>query len=100
MQENTEGYLIDHRDWTQDWAAQKALQKGMILQQFDWQVIAFVRNFYQEYQVMPLTRRLLKFIREHLNADFDSIALQERYTDKPLRLIALLAGLPKPVQCI
>lgn len=47
MQENTEGYLIDHRDWTQDWAAQKALQKGMILQQFDWQVIAFVRNFYQ-----------------------------------------------------
>ncbi len=100
MQENEEGYLLNHQTWAKQWAEQKALEKNLVLQEFDWQVIIFARNFYQQYQVMPLTRRIIKFIRENLDQNFDSIKLQECYSDKPLRIIALLAGLPKPIQCI
>ena len=71
-----------------------------MMETFDQQVIAFAQAFYQEHGVMPLTRRIVKFIQEHLDPSFDSIKLQERYTDKPLRVIAKRAGLPKPVQCI
>lgn len=95
-----EGYLIDYKAWSRDWALQKASEQGLILQSFDWQLIEFARDFYQEYQVMPLTRRIIKFVRENLNAQFDSIELQERYSEKPLRIIALISGLPKPVQCL
>ena len=94
------GYLLDCQEWTQAWAIQNAATYHLILDKFDWQLLDFARAFYQEHQVMPLTRRLIKFIREQHQADFDSIALQQRYTDKPLRVIALLAGLPKPIQCI
>lgn len=67
---------------------------------FDQQVIAFTKDFYQEHGVIPLSRRIIKFIQEKLDPEFDSIQFQERYTDKPLRVIAERAGLPRPVQCI
>lgn len=100
MQENAEGYLLNYQAWTRDFAIQKACEIGINLQEFDWRVVAFARDFYIEFEVMPLTRRIMKFIRENLDSEFDSIKLQERYTDKPLRVIALIAGLPKPIQCI
>ncbi|MCX7123537.1 MAG: TusE/DsrC/DsvC family sulfur relay protein [Gammaproteobacteria bacterium] len=100
MQETETSYLIHFEEWTEAWALQKAITQNLTLDPFDWQLIHFARRFYQEHHLMPLTRRLIKFIRENLNPDFDSIALQQRYTDKPLRVIALIAGLPKPIQCI
>ncbi len=100
MRETEAGYLIDFREWTENWALQKALAQGLVLQDFDWQVIQFARAFYVEHQIMPLTRRLIKFIRENLAPEFDSILLQQYYTEKPLRVIALVSGLPRPIQCI
>lgn len=96
----SEEYLDNYQAWTENWAIQKATAKHLVLAKFDWQVIYFARSFYQEHQIMPLTRRMIKFIRADLDPEFDSVKLQERYSDKPLRVIALLAGLPKPIQCI
>ncbi len=100
MQETDAGYLLDFQEWTAAWALQKAASQHRELADFDWQVIQFARDFYAEHQIMPLTRRLIKFIRAQLQPDFDSLLLQAYYTDKPLRVIALLAGLPRPIQCI
>ncbi len=100
MLETAAGYLIDPQAWTRDWALQKAARQDRILEDFDWQLIQFVRDFYEEHQVMPLTRRVIKFIRESIQINFDSVQLQQRYTDKPLRVIALIAGLPRPIQCV
>ena len=96
----SEEYLQDYQKWTQEWAIQKASEKHLKIEEFDLQVITFARDFYQEFEVMPLTRRIIKFIRENLDPEFDSIKLHERYSEKPLRMIALISGLPKPIQCI
>ncbi len=82
------------------WALEQAEIIGLSLTEFDWQVLEFCQVFYVEHGVMPLTRRVIKFIKENLEPDFDSLKLQIRYTEKPLTVIAKLAGLPKPVQCI
>ncbi len=97
--ETPEGYLLHWEDWTEAWTRQKAQAQGLVLEPLDWQLFAFAREFYQVHQVMPLTRRLIKFVRE-TQPNFDSLALQQRYGDKPLRVIAQCAGLPKPIQCI
>lgn len=95
-----EGYLLNHQDWSPEWAESKAAEHQQTLEAFDWQVLAFVQSFYKAHGIMPLTRRMIGFIRETLDPNMDSLSLQARYSDKPLRRIALLAGLPKPIQCL
>ena len=92
--------ILSDNTWSREWAIQKAAEQQMQLQDFDWQVINFARSFYQEYAIMPLTRRIIRFIRENLDSNFDSIQLQARYTNQPLRVIALISGFPRPIQCI
>jgi tRNA 2-thiouridine synthesizing protein E len=100
MRETEAGYLVDWQDWSPSWASEKASILSRPLSDFDWQLIAFTREFYTTHHIMPLTRRLIQFIRDHYQKDFDSLALQAYYTDKPLRIIALISGLPRPIQCI
>lgn len=97
---DNEGYLVDFREWYRDFALQVADPLGLVLVDFDWKVIDFVRGFYEAHQLMPLTRLIVKYIKNELDPAFDSVKLQARYTDKPLRVIAKLAGLPRPIQCI
>lgn len=97
---NEEGYLLDAAAWTSDFAIEVAARDfDKSLSQFDWSVIAFVRDFYQEYHMMPLTRRIVSYVRTQI-AHFDSLELQKHYTHQPLWVLAKLSGLPKPVQCI
>ncbi len=97
---NTEGYLLDAAMWTSDFAEQVAARDlGQILSEFDWMMIAFVRDFYDRYRTMPLTRRLVSYAQTRVPS-FDSVQLQKHYTTKPLWVLAKLSGLPKPVQCI
>jgi tRNA 2-thiouridine synthesizing protein E len=96
---NAEGYLLDELAWTPQFAEQVALVLQKTLTEFDWKVIAFVREFYAEHRLMPLTRVIVQQIKA-LDPHFNSIHLQAHYTDKPLWVLAKLAGLPKPVQCI
>ena len=91
---------LNDQDWTREYAIAEAGAVQIILEPFDWAVIEFVRAFYQEHEIMPLTRRIIKFIRENLKSDFDSIAFQVRYSAQPLFVIARISGLPRPMQCI
>jgi tRNA 2-thiouridine synthesizing protein E len=97
---NQEGYLLDFLSWKPSFAEQVAEALTMTLDEFDWEVIEFVRGYYEAHQLMPLTRVLVQYIKEDLDQGFDSIKFQERYTAKPLWVLAQLSGLPKPAQCI
>jgi TusE/DsrC/DsvC family sulfur relay protein len=97
---NEEGYLLDAASWTSDFAEQVAASDlGRGLADFDWAMITFVREFYRAHHMMPLTRRIVSYAGSRVS-DFDSVELQRHYTNKPLWVIAKIAGLPKPVQCI
>lgn len=97
---NHEGYLLDFLAWQPNFAEQVAGELGHHLDAFDWQVIKFVRGFFETHHMMPLTRAIVQYIKQALDPEFDSIKLQQRYTTKPLWLLAKLAGAPKPAQCI
>ena len=97
---NEEGYLLDATMWTSGFAEQVAVRDfDKILSEFDWAIVAFVRDFYEQHHMMPLTRRIVSYARSKIAA-FDSVQLQEHYTSQPLWVLAKIAGLPKPLQCI
>jgi len=63
------GYLLNIADWNEDVAKHIALLEGVELTEAHWEVIYFVRDFYQEYNTSPAIRMLVKAISEKLGAD-------------------------------
>lgn len=95
------GYLLDHRQWNEDIARAIALQEGIELTPAHWEVIEFVRAFYQEYNTSPAIRMLVKAMAEKLGADKgNSRYLQRLFPEGPAKQATKLAGLPKPAKCL
>ena len=59
-----EGYLIDPAQWNERGAVILAQQEGISLTEVHWDVIRFMRDYYQEHQVIPDVRFVTKYLTE------------------------------------
>lgn len=59
---DNEGYLIDPADWTEDIAVELARQENIALTPEHWEAVRFMRRFFEEHQVAPDAR----FVMRHL----------------------------------
>ena len=57
-----EGYLLNLGDWNDQLATEMAKVDGSDLEEDHWEVINFLRDYYEEYQVAPAVRVLTKAI--------------------------------------
>ena len=53
-----EGYLLNLADWTPEAAAHLAEEEKVPLTDNHWEVINFLRDYYNEYQIAPAVRVL------------------------------------------
>lgn len=96
-----EGFLIDLNDWSQPVAEALADAEGLTLQAEHWEVLRVLREFYQEFQLSPATRPLIKYTALKLGPEKgNSMHLNRLFKGTPAKLAAKLAGLPKPSNCI
>lgn len=58
-----EGYLLDPADWTESLAERLAAQVGLTLSLEHWQVIHFVRKWYEEHGLAPSGRDVTAFMK-------------------------------------
>ena len=66
-----------------------------------WEVINFLREYYEEYQIAPAVRVLTKAIGKKLGADKgNSKYLYELFPYGPAKQACKYAGLPKPTGCV
>ncbi len=61
-----EGYLLDPESWDEAVAHRFADDEGVDLTDEHWQVLRFMRGYYQEHQVIPDARFVMKFLAERL----------------------------------
>jgi tRNA 2-thiouridine synthesizing protein E len=95
-----EGFLRDLSDWNPEVAEVLAKNEEITLSGSHWQIINLVRDYYQQYQISPVTRVLVKITREKLGEDKgNSIYLMKLFSGKPAKLVSKIAGLPKPANC-
>jgi tRNA 2-thiouridine synthesizing protein E len=95
-----EGFLRDLSDWNPDVAEVLAKNEEITLSGGHWQIIDLVRDYYQQYQISPVTRVLVKITRKKLGEDKgNSIHLMQLFSGKPAKLVSKIAGLPKPANC-
>lgn len=98
---NTEGYLVNADQWTQEWAEQIAAQEKIQLTSEHWVIIKSLRAFYQEYELVPSMRVWMKLIRQDLSEEQAStLYIAQLFSSHPLKMAARISGLPKPKQCL
>lgn len=98
---DVEGYLRDIADWHPEVATVMAKQDGLELTANHWQVIEFLREYYEEYAFAPAVRVLTRAIGKKLGPDKgNSRYLYQLFPNGPAKQACRYAGLPKPTGCI
>ena len=101
VETDEEGYLVNLADWNEEVAKILASQDGLDLTDNHWEVITFLREYYDEYQIAPAVRVLTKAIGKKLGPEKgNSKYLYELFPYGPAKQACRFAGLPKPTGCV
>ena len=96
-----EGYITEIGLWNKDLALLIAQDENIEMGDDHWEVVNFLRDYYEEYQIAPAVRVLTKAIKKSLGPDKgNSKYLYELFPYGPAKQACKIAGLPKPTGCI
>jgi len=96
-----EGYLTNLNDWNQDIAVYLAKEEKVDMTENHWDVVNFLREYYDEYQIAPAVRVLTKAVAKKLGPEKgNNKYLYELCPYGPAKQACKIAGLPKPTGCI
>lgn len=96
-----EGYLMDWQEWTEAIAAVMAKEDGLDLSPEHWDVIKFLRSYFEKYQIAPMIKILTKELAKTYGKEKGNTKyLYELYPAGPAKQACRYAGLPKPTGCV
>lgn len=90
-----DGFIQDPSKWTEELAAAIAKTEDVEeLTEDHWKVINYLRDYYQQYGIAPMIRKLCK------ETGFQLKYIYELYPSGPAKGACKIAGLPKPTGCV
>ncbi len=96
-----DGYLTNLGQWSEGVAKALADEDNMELSDPHWEVIKFLREYYEQYQIAPMIKILVKEIKKKMGADKGNTKyLYQLFPDGPAKQACRYAGLPKPTGCV
>ena len=90
-----DGFLADPAVWNKEIAV--ALSKTEEVDEMTdehWQVVNYLRDYYQEFGIAPMIRKLCK------QTKFSLKQIYEMFPTGPAKGACKIAGLPKPTGCV
>ncbi|PWB46442.1 MAG: sulfur relay protein DsrC [Nitrosomonadales bacterium] len=60
IETDSEGYIRNLDEWSEDYAIALAKQEGLQLTDEHWEVIRYLRDYYQEHSVQAQVRAMIK----------------------------------------
>ncbi|MCP5277630.1 MAG: TusE/DsrC/DsvC family sulfur relay protein [Thiobacillus sp.] len=60
-----EGYILNMDEWSENYAVALAAQEGLTLTDEHWEVIRFIREYYEEHGVQSPVRDMVKHFRQY-----------------------------------
>ena len=96
-----EGYITNLADWNKELAELIAESENIDMTDEHWEVVNFLRDYYEEYQIAPAVRVLIKAIKKTMGKDKgNNKYLYELFPYGPAKQACKIAGLPKPTGCV
>ena len=90
-----DGFLENPEIWNEDVAKDFSTAEGVAeLTEEHWKVINYLRNYYLQFGIAPMIRKLCKETGFKLNK------IYELFPSGPAKGACKLAGLPKPTGCV
>ena len=96
------GNLVERDAWNENLADYLAQTQGIELTDDHWEIINFIRGFYNEYAIAPMVKLLVKHLRQSGMdpAKCTKAYLYELFPGGPARQGSLIGGLAEPPGCI
>lgn len=94
------GFMKDWQKWNKDVAEALAKGEGIALSKEHWEIIKFLRGYYEKYQIAPMIRILVKETQKNLGPDKDLKYIYKLFPSGPAKQACKIAGLPKPTGCV
>ena len=90
-----DGFLQEPERWNEDVATDFAKTEGIdALTEEHWKVIKYIRDYYLQFGIAPMVRKLCKETGHKLNEVY------QLFPSGPAKGACKLAGLPKPTGCV
>ncbi|MTI12342.1 TusE/DsrC/DsvC family sulfur relay protein [Sansalvadorimonas verongulae] len=97
---DNDGYLVNLSDWNTDTAHALAQDENISLDEAHWEIINLIRQFYQQYELAPSQRPMVRYVKENLGAEKgNSMYLMKLFPGSPAKIVSRIAGLPRPTNC-
>ncbi len=96
-----DGYLMDWNVWSENVATAFAEKDGITLTDEHWEIINFLRAYFEEYQIAPAIRVLVKEISSKFGPEKGNLKyVYKLFPAGPAKQACKFAGLPKPTGCV
>lgn len=90
-----DGFLVDPDVWSEDLVQAFAkLEDVSELTEDHWKVINYLRDYYKQFGIAPMIRKLCK------DTGFSLKQIYDLFPSGPAKGACKLAGLPKPTGCV
>ncbi len=89
-----DGFLEDAAQWDEEGAEALAKTEEVELTPEHWEVINYLRNYYAEFGVAPMVRKMLK------DTGKSNAEIYELFPSGPGKGACKIAGLLKPTGCV
>lgn len=90
-----DGFIQDPAAWDEAVAAALAKTEGVDeMNEKHWKLVHYLRNYYLQFQMAPMIRKLCK------ESGFKLNEIYELFPSGPAKGACKVAGLPKPTGCV
>ena len=90
-----DGFIQDPACWNETVAVAIARAEDVeVLGEDHWKVIKYLRDYYQQFGIAPMIRKLCK------ETGYDLKTIYELFPSGPAKGACKIAGLPKPTGCV
>jgi len=90
-----DGFIQDPESWDEAVAADLAKTEGVDdLTEDHWVLVNYIREYYLEYQMAPMIRKVCK------STGFKLKEIYDLFPSGPAKGVCKVAGLPKPTGCV
>ncbi len=101
VEHDEEGYIQELDKWSKELAELIAEDEKIEMTDEHWEVVNFLRDYYEEYQIAPAVRVLIKAIKKSMGKDKgNNKYLYTLFPYGPAKQACKIAGLPKPTGCV
>ena len=101
VEHDEEGYITTLADWSKELAEEIAITENIDMTNEHWAVVDFLREYYEEYQIAPAVRVLIKAIKKEMGPEKgNNKYMYELFPYGPAKQACKIAGLPKPTGCV